>query len=209
VIQLSPNTGLKFAAIVSLFCHIFCFNSIEFTFDDKMSEKDSEFSRIFFLGSILNEYDHYSQDQHRETDYSKNRLNARGLTDMLAVKSSPIYELGSDFKKPPLANLIDNKIVYLQPYLTPETKRAESSIMFYPPMPYHFLLYFKDRQTAHMEVAFYISPKGRVLGLKRKISSGNPEVDLLIMRNLAHFLNLCKSNFALGFWQTVKIDLSP
>ncbi len=108
-----------------------------------------------------------------------------------------------------LMGLVDNKIAYWQPYLPVETKKAASSIMFYPPMPYHFLLYFKDRQTAHMEVAFYISPEGRVSGLKRKISSGNPEVDLLIMRNLTHFLNLCRTNFALDSWQTVKIDLSP
>ncbi len=206
---MKTDTGLKFAVIVSLCCHIFCFNSIEFTFDNKENRKGSKLNKVFFLGSILKEDNHYLQDQHKETDFSKSRLNVRDLIDILGVNSLPIYELELDFKKPPLVDLIDNKTAYFQPCTMPEIKRADLSIMFYPPMPYHFLLYFKDRQIAHMEVAFYISPKGKILGLKRRISSGNPEVDLLIMRNLTHFLNLCKSNFVLDSWQTVKIDLSP
>jgi len=128
---------------------------------------------------------------------------------MAKPESSLIYELGSDLNKPLLVNLIDNKIAYFKSVPLFKIEKAASSIMFSPPMPYHFLLYFKDRQTAYMEVAFYISPEGKIVGVKRKISSGNPEVDLLIMRNFTHFLNLCKSNFALGSWRTVKINLSP
>ena len=155
------------------------------------------------------------------------RLGARSFANMIRVKSSPICDLdllrqNQDFYKSALneskevlnpssllVNLTDHKATYFEPVPLLKTKNEDSSIMFYPPIPYHFLLYFKDRQTAHVEVAFYISPKGKFVGIKRKISSGNPEVDLLIMRNLNHFLNLNKSNLALDSWQTVKVDLSP
>ena len=194
------------AIFISLICHIFCFNNIELSFHKKFTGGDSESSKIFFLGPILKAgYSHPSG----KTGYSRNRIYTEILPDALKAKSQSIYELDSDFAKPPLGNLNDTKISYFVSFTIPKTTKANSGIMFYPPMPYHFLLYFNNRQTAHMEVAFYISPEGKVVGIKRKISSGNPEVDLLIMRNLSHFLNLCKSNFALDSWQIVNIDLSP
>ena len=226
--QINSNTGMRFAVIVSLFCHVFCFKGIEFTFgNNKAAGEGSKFSKIFFLGPILQESVDYYSPSTQESDYSQTRLNARiftpleikianwenkrfltGFTDILTTQYSPIYELSPDFKKPPLADSVNHKIAYFESSPVPKMKKADSSIMFYPAMPYHFLLYFKDRQIAHMEATFYISSTGKIAGIKRKISSGNPEVDLLIMRNLTHFLNLCKSNFALGSWQTVKIDLS-
>ena len=95
----STNTGLKFAVVVSLFCHIFCFRSVELTFGKKVSES-CKFSKIFFLGSILPETDYSYSRGESENDYSESRLNARIYTDILRLKSSPIYELCSDFKKP-------------------------------------------------------------------------------------------------------------
>jgi len=243
--QLNPNTFLKFAVIASLFCHILMINSIEFTFGRKAGEEDSVFSKVFFLGSILEGIDYNSKIENLSRPKSPtkkmikshndaedphcytSRLDARYFANMIRVKSSPIYDLGllyrnQNFDKSvlnttegmprgslPLVNLTEDKATYFKSTPLLKTKKTDSSLMFYPPMPYHFLLYFKDRQTAHMEVAFYISSKSKVVGMKRMISSGNPEVDLLIMRNLNHFLNICKSNLKLGSWQTVKVDLSP
>ena len=217
---LKSNLGLRFTLIVSLFLHILCFKNIEFTFGKKAAGEGAEFSKIFFLGPILQQAD-YNFPPTKDTDYSLNKshtkdmltrlerstLISRGFLAGLRLESAPSYELGPRFKKPPLVNLVDNKVIYLEALSLP-LKKAESSIMFNPPMPYHFLLYFKDQHTAHMEISFYISSKGKIAGIRRKISSGNPEVDLLVMRNFTHFLNLCKSNFGLDFWQTVKIDLS-
>ena len=196
------------ALFISIICHIFCFNNIELTFNNNLAEGSSEPSKIFFLGPILQKQGFHPQST-RKAECPINMLNIRTFTDILRTKSSSVYKLDSDFKKPPLINAFDNKIVYLKPPQAPNIKEAKSSIMFYPPIPYHFLLYFKDRQTAHMEAVFYISTQGKVAEIKRKISSGNPEVDLLIMRNLTHFLNACKSRFVLDSWQTVKVDLSP
>ncbi|MBL7081974.1 MAG: hypothetical protein ISS44_05365 [Candidatus Omnitrophica bacterium] len=204
------SLSLKSAVFISLIWHIFCFNSLEFTFNHKQIKGDLEFSKIFFLGSILQRIDYRPKSLSRVTSGPQFfRSTIKSSTGKEVMLRPFISQPSSEFKKPHPVNLTDHKIGYFPLLSAPEIKKVDSSIMFYPPMPYHFLLYFKDRQTAHMEVAFYISPKGKVAKIRRKISSGNPEVDLLVMRNLVHFLNLCKSNFALGSWQTVKIDLSP
>ncbi len=216
------KTGLKFTIFISLFCHIFCFSSVKLTFGKRIDAEDSyNFYNVFFLGPIFTKSD-YTRDSIKRSNFASGtsrvvflcRTNALGtLSKAQGLTQVPqpylIHLSKSEFNKPSLPNLRDDKILYLEPSPTLKLKKGESSIMFYPSMPYHFLLYFKDRQTAHMEVAFCISPKGRIDVIKRKISSGNPEVDLLIMRNLTHFLNLCKANFTSGSSRVVKIDLTP
>ncbi|MGE5197021.1 MAG: hypothetical protein ACM3IL_00745, partial [Deltaproteobacteria bacterium] len=73
------------------------------------------------------------------------------------------------------------------------------------------LLYFKDRQAAHIELMFNVLPDGKSnsMDIKRKISSGNLEVDLLTMRYLSHYLFIQQAGFPANKWQTVKIELSP
>jgi hypothetical protein len=89
--------------------------------------------------------------------------------------------------------------------------KKESVVMFYPQLPYHFLLYFKDRQTVHIELAFNIISNGQTnsIVLKRKISSGNLEADLLTMRYLSHYLFIQQAGLPVNTWQSVKIELSP
>jgi hypothetical protein len=184
---------------------------VELTFGKKVAESEFELTKIFFLGPILHKADYYLQSAQESESSPADRLKARNLATMLKPSSSEAPGLISkdiSLKKPPTLILTESKAAYFKSVPSAKINKADSSIVFYPPMPYHFLLYFKDRQVAHMEVAFYISPEGKISGLKRKISTGNPEVDLLIMRNLFHFLNLCKSNFSLSSWQTVKIDLT-
>lgn len=224
---MSPN--FKTAIFISLIWHAVCFSSVELTFGKKVAESNFELTKIFFLGPILQKADYYPQSAQQTKTSAADKLKARNLVN--PVRKNPFRKRRHSngltmlkpgygearglifenilLKKPPTLIFTESKAAYFKstPFL--KVKKADSSIMFYPPMPYHFLLYFKDRQVAHMEVAFYISPDGKIAGLKRKISTGNPEVDLLIMRNLSHFLNLCKSNFSLNSWQTVKIDLSP
>jgi hypothetical protein len=206
------SSNFKAAIFISLIWHVVCFSSVELTFGKKVAESNFELTKIFFLGPILQKADYYPQSTQQTKTSAADRLKARNLVNMLKPGSSEARGLISEnilLKKPPTLTLAESKVTYFKSTPSVKVKKADSSIMFYPPMPYHFLLYFKDRQVAHMEVAFYISPDGKIAGLKRKISTGNPEVDLLIMRNLSHFLNLCKSNFSLSSWQTVKIDLSP
>ncbi len=89
-------------------------------------------------------------------------------------------------------------------------KRKEPAIIFHPLLPYDFTLYFKDRQIAHVELMFnLISDNGRTSAvIKRKISSGNLEVDLLSLRYIERYLFIQQGSFAPNNWRTVKIDLS-
>jgi hypothetical protein len=83
--------------------------------------------------------------------------------------------------------------------------------VFHPILPAGFSLYFKDRQLAHVELSYRLSsgPGLRFLPeVKRKISSGNLEVDLLCQRYITNYLFAQRLAFAPSAWQVVKIDLS-
>jgi len=86
----------------------------------------------------------------------------------------------------------------------------ESFVMIHPPLPYELQLYFKDRQSVHLELAFMVVPhrSKKFIVLKRVISSGNLDADLLCSRYLGHYLFIEQERFAVNAWQTVRIDLS-
>ncbi|HTZ10935.1 MAG TPA: hypothetical protein VMD04_00950 [Candidatus Margulisiibacteriota bacterium] len=88
--------------------------------------------------------------------------------------------------------------------------KREQAIVFHPLLPYNFNLYFRDRQIAHVELAFNIISSGErnSIVVKRKISSGNLEVDLLTMRYIEYYLFIQQSRFPLNKWQIARIDLS-
>ncbi len=92
----------------------------------------------------------------------------------------------------------------------PAPKRSEDSITLHPVLPYGLTLYFKDREVAHVELAFRIVPRGlrNPVEITRKISSGNLDADLVTMRHMTHFLFIQQRSFAPNTWQGVKIDLS-
>jgi hypothetical protein len=89
-------------------------------------------------------------------------------------------------------------------------QRKDSSIMFHPLLPYQLQLYFKDRQAVHIELQFKIEPGmgRRSIAIRRKISSGNLEADLLSIRYMQHYLFIQQARFSPDTWQTVKIDLT-
>lgn len=90
-------------------------------------------------------------------------------------------------------------------------RKKEPEIIFHPLLPYSFTLYFKDRQIAHVELLFNIISNKALRNfavIKRKISSGNLEVDFLIMRYIEHYLFIQQARFTPNSWQSVKIDLS-
>jgi hypothetical protein len=87
---------------------------------------------------------------------------------------------------------------------------APSVLTFHPLLPYELQLYFKDWEAVHIELMFNIvSEKGKdYIVVKRRISSGNLDADLLCSRYISHYLFIQRSGFAENKWQSVKIDLS-
>jgi len=117
------------------------------------------------------------------------------------------------YLKPQMAmGLISRKVQFIDKSVTTAfiAKRKEPEIIFHPLLPYSFSLYFRDRQIAHVEMMFNIQPQGPVnlISIKRKISSGNLEVDLLSMRYISRYLFIQQAGFTPNLWQAVKIDLS-
>jgi hypothetical protein len=207
---------LRNALFISLIWHILCAGVIEPTFGKVLD--DAHFPEVLFLGSILDSHDlaflsqeEISDGQPKEPLYSRiNLFNFK--TSVLSKRKGESFLSLIKYRRP-LFNLNyrkEEKIITrprLDHSILDEYKKG-SSLVFYPRLPYSFLIYFKDRQKAHIEFSFYISEKGVITFIDRKITSGNLEVDLLASRYINRHLNLIKGQFLTNTWQTVKIDLT-
>jgi len=88
-----------------------------------------------------------------------------------------------------------------------ERNKYKRTFFFSPKLPHHFLLYFKDRTSVHIELDYFLS-EGGIIETRRKISSGNLDADLLVWRYINHWLFLHRNQLPRNLWQTVKIDLT-
>lgn len=198
------NSIFNKAVFISFLGHIAVFVIFSFSFGPKIPK--ANFAEVSFFGAIL-----------RNLDFSS-PLHARPMlkkADTLALdKANPGSPLLSGgYLKPPVAlSLNREKQAFMQKAAMPgwvPPKRSEPAIMFYPKLPYHFALYFKDREAVHLELSFQVISTGRrnSVVVKRKISSGNLEADLLSARYIGRYL-VQQAGEVTDKWQTVKIDLS-
>ena len=207
---------LRNALFISLIWHILCAGVIDPTLGKVLD--DVHFPEVFFLGSILDSHDLvFLSKKERGDRQAKDPLYSR--INLFNFKTSVLSERkGESFSslikyKRPLFNLNyhpEEKIItrpILDHSILDEYNKG-SSLVFYPRLPYSFLIYFKDRQKAHIEFSFFISKEGVITFIDRKITSGNLEVDLLASRYINRHLNLIKGQFLTNTWQTVKIDLT-
>lgn len=203
----------KRTVLLSLLGHITVFSLFSFSFGNRIPQAD--LSAASFWGAILRNSDLMPRRQQaslppHQLPRNDSRLPPRQLGN------SPIgfnaNWCGGNLKPTVDLNHNSEKMLFVaKRELTPVLrKRKEPVIMFYPHLPYHFLLYFQDRQTVHIELMFDIVSSGMANSviIKRKISSGNLEADLLALRYIGHYLFIQQSSFSKNAWQTVKIDLS-
>jgi hypothetical protein len=212
--------SLKNPFLVSLLGHIVLFSMISFTFSSRVQKAD--YAGVSFLGQLLVESQIKPQGA-LVTAFglgkNANRkeiedINSRLIGSSLGIKKAKedFGYLYADYLKPKVSLAFNQqKGIIGQSYPSRIfARKREPAIMFYPLLPYTFPIYFKDRQVAHVELEFQIKPqplKNSIM-VKRKISSGNPEVDLLSMRYIKQYLFIKQANFSLNDWHTVKIDLS-
>lgn len=195
----------KKTVLLSLLGHITVFSLFSFSFGNRIPQAD--LSAASFWGAILRNSDLMPRRQQASLKLIRPDISLLGRADK---EPAPI----SNFYLKPAVDLNHNseKMLFVaKRELTPVLrKRKEPVIMFYPHLPYHFLLYFQDRQTVHIELMFDIVSSGMANSviIKRKISSGNLEADLLALRYIGHYLFIQQSGFSKNAWQTVKIDLS-
>jgi len=205
------STSLKKSIFISLLGHITLFSIFSFSFGYKIPKVD--YTGVSFWGAILQSPDLISRENFKSQD-TKEIFMKKFNTKPIDKTNREYPCLSSYYLKPAaIARLNEDKIIFVQkktPMLLSPARKAQA-IMFYPLLPYHFLLYFKDRQVAHIELMFNIisSPRTNSIAVKRKISSGNLEADLLAMRYISHYLFIQQAGFPMNDWQTVKIELSP
>lgn len=217
---------LRQAIAISILGHITLFSTFSLSFGPKVSA--SNFARVYFWGGILRTSDLMSSHilgvrnmgigfLGKSEILALDRINQKNLLSngghFTDGKGSGYVQYNNRFEKP-LVSLAFNqeKIVLIREANTLSFMPAkkEPAIMFYPKLPYHFALYFKDRQNVHIELMFQsISGyKRNYVLVKRRVSSGNLEADLLSVRYISRYLFIKQRNFSPNKWQTVKIDLS-
>ncbi len=204
----------KSALVISLLGHLTVFSLFSFSFGYKIPKTD--YTGVSFWGQFLNKSEFLQPQPKISTPTPKSLV--RGLmrkpdTSVLDKAGSRPIPNNNWREKPPLTLTFNlRKEVFIKSTSTfLPLRKKEPEIIFHPLLPYSFTLYFKDRQIAHVELSFNIVSNKALRNaavIKRKISSGNLEVDLLIMRYIEHYLFIQQARFTPNTWQSVKIDLS-
>ncbi len=198
------------AVFISLLGHIAVFGIFGFSFGERLPREN--FGNVSFWGAILSKSDLASSSSFSSWNVKK-QLEEKTSILTLGKTIQKENRLSFGYLRPPLAEALNEDRDFFTPEiipLPPFTARRKPVIMFYPQLPYQFSLYFRDRQTAHIELMFNIISGGgkNSVAVKRKISSGNLEADLLSMRYISRYLFIQQQGFMPDNWQAVKIDLS-
>lgn len=201
---------LRKPLFISILGHAALFGIFTFSFGPRIPKIN--FTNVSFWGQILQDSElirrhSFNNRPSEEAFIRKSNIGTQALENL----QSPFLE--GVYLKPQAPSLFsETKINPLSKLTQPTTihKRREPVIIFHPQLPYHFLLYFKDREVVHIELIFSVmSAEGKnSIVIKRKISSGNLEADLLTMRYIGRYLFIQQQNLIPNTWQTVKIDLS-
>lgn len=196
--------------IISLLGHLALFTIFGLSFGTVIPR--ANFTPVSFWGAVLGG----SQVMPRRQPFQAARLNfltLKSQAQLLNKVSTAQAPAAGYYLKPPITAIFNSKKITPAGsalILPPVLEKKEPALFFHPVLPYGFGLYFKDRQVAHVEIMFNIEHKDlrNSVAVKRKISSGNLEADLLCMRYIGHYLFIEQARFAPDNWQTVKIDLT-
>ncbi|MBU1906082.1 MAG: hypothetical protein KJ923_03690 [Candidatus Omnitrophica bacterium] len=196
---------------ISALGHLTVFSMFTVSLGNKIPQADHP--SVAFWGQLLNKVRVGETKDGRVPLLSPRILSSQYLGKIKGVTKPDSDIIISRGVKPLLVNAFNIKKKLYRGEMLPLPKLAERrdpEIFLHPLLPYGFRLYFRDRQVAHVELSFNIVSEGRrtpVL-IKRKISSGNLEVDLLAMRYISHYLFIQQASLPSNEWKTVKIDLS-
>lgn len=198
----------KKTIIVSLLGHITVFSIFSFTFGTRILKAD--YANVSFLGAVLRNADLSSRSFSSPAGLT---FNVKPKTLALDRENKGYTLVLHQYFKPSISLPVNEEKIIFMPKrksISFFQKKKEPIIMLYPQLPYHFLIYFKNRQRVHIELMYNIisSAMTNTILIKRKISSGNLEADLLSMRYISHYLFIQQARFTPNKWQTVKIDLS-
>lgn len=204
------NKGIfKKSLIISFLGHLAAFGVFTFSFSGKLPYLGP--SSNYFWGAVPFEIDprlvnNYINKKNIPLSFNSEILPRNNISEQSSF-------INKQYLKP-YVHLVSSGDKLSVPFLQKEStfiqQREKQPIVFYPELPQHFLLFFKDRQAVHIELMFNIllGTKINSIDIKRKISSGNLEADLLTMRYISRYLFIEQSRFPKNSWQAIKIDLS-
>lgn len=199
---------LKHTIIISICSHVLAFGFFGFSFGGKLP--DLSLYNVTFLGNIMKNYEMTSRYKLEDNDFlkdaSKKNIFLPDIKNKIRTKDFDAFLKPSAH----FSALSSRGEVKINSEVFTFPKRSkEPTITFYPILPSHFSLYFRDRNQAHIELEY--APQGDTLRnifvVRRKISSGNLEVDLLAQRYIEQYLSAYHSQQNFTGWKTVKIDL--
>lgn len=203
------HAQFKNTILISLLGHAVIFALFNFSFGNPMAML--HYSSISFLGELFTGRSLKGKQENINLPLGNvfTKMSCAFLTHKNAAQS-PLPE--NYYLKPAEFLLSNNKITFVDKTkpLTLLAHRKESVLTFHPVLPNYFTLYFNDRQTVHIELLFNIiseSGKNSIM-IKRKISSGNLDVDLLVMRYIGHYLFIQQPRLQPNTQKTIKIDLT-
>lgn len=207
--MIPPN--FKKTIFISFLGHITAFSIFTFSFGNKI--QIANYANVSFWGQVLKGYDlRFGNNYNIPGD---KKLNFVSLKVPEADNQANDYLLLRAYSKPFIKLAIPGEKEIFSRHLAENQspkRRKEAVVMFYPALPYHFNLYFKDRQVVHIQLDYNVAlniNKKSIITVRRKISSGNLEADLLCMRYIEHYLSIGQDRQFLGKWKTVKIELQP
>ena len=205
------NSYFKKIVIISFCGHLIFFSLFSLTFSSKFYGFSG--MQINFWGSCLNNWETAVIKQTAAIERYISPLKVSEKLFQAKPHEQEAVSMPYYIKPQSSLSLVTQKIEYCAPkQAIPQALiKTEPVVILYPQLPYDFLLYFKDRQAVHIELMFDITSQGGAdsVIIKRKISSGNLEADLLSMRYVSHYLFIKQKNLPKDKWQTVKIDLAP
>jgi len=199
----------KEAVFLSLVGHAAVFGTVSLSFGPEL--RPLNFTDVSFRGSFLAQRELSPESYAART--AVGRLPMLGLGYLRRKAALPVSGL-EHYLKPEAFLAQGNKLFWqpaVQPLLPVNTTGDKSVVMLYPALSFNPSLYFKDRRQVHLELVYRGKRSGSdnySVFLKRRISSGNLEADLLSMRSLSRYLLIRQSETDSG-WHTVKIELSP
>jgi hypothetical protein len=195
---------------ISIIGHMALFSAFSLSFGTRVPNPN--YSAISFWGQLLSSSQVTRPILEHKGLYIRDFLTRKPETFSLS-KISKDSSAPSGYLKPPV-NLAFNTgketFFYKSNAALHPLQSNAPAIIFHPLLPYSFTLYFNDRQIAHVELMFKVakSTSSNSALIKRKISSGNLEADLLIMRYIGRYIFIQQARFSEDDWHTVKIDLS-
>ncbi|RJO64086.1 MAG: hypothetical protein C4540_05875 [Candidatus Omnitrophota bacterium] len=202
--------NLRNSLFISFVGHLAVWGIFSFSFGGLLQRPLN--SPVYFWGQLLHTLD--MQNDFSAVTSSPIQIKKQEGSRLLLKKSLVIPKDTQSYYFKPAARLefSSGKVDFhpeaaIGPY---PYKKQDTMIMLHPLLPEYFMLLFKDRQLVNIALEFkIIESKGRSFTLlKRKISSGNLQADLLTMRYISHYLFIQGKKFAENSWQTITIELS-